>query len=330
MAHPPVGTPNRFICLRAATKIPTAKLTQLNPQVIHLSAAASHLVYYALQDKDLGDPAFDGIDVTDAEARERIRFALQSSGWEEASSQNFFFLRFGPIVLFGIRLQDLWIVAIAGTRPSSVNEIGINLRSGMLTPGMGFNQLLIESSTAWTPSACQVHGGYFYLGNLAFCYLAEILGPKLQPGEDIVLTGHSLGGATAMTVAACLARDERLGRPWPLRSIYTFGMPMFGEGSLFHYISEPHFRIVQDQDVIQDYPFGVPGYHHDSYGYVLDSSGSLAPCAYAGKRRVKSPYGWAPALLKYHHMCDYLEFAELYATSGASVPAAMLHPKNWP
>jgi hypothetical protein len=72
----------------------------------------------------------------------------------------------------------------------------------------------------------------------------------------LYVTGHSLGGALAQIASAAFERDN-------LAACYTFGSPRVGTETFDREVKCPHYRLVNDWDVVP----GVPppwswGYHH--------------------------------------------------------------------
>lgn len=88
----------------------------------------------------------------------------------------------------------------------------------------------IRDARAWPVR--DLHLGYVHAGFLNGAKLALDTIKRDLAGKRIVLTGHSLGGALALTVAALLVADsiDRLGRTgWqPVDAVVTFAAPKVG------------------------------------------------------------------------------------------------------
>jgi len=85
---------------------------------------------------------------------------------------------------------------------------------------------------------------------------------RLRPGFDIVLYGHSLGGAEAAIVAAFLKADG-----WRVAQVYTSGQPRFTDGPGAARLSDvPLLRVVNDGDLV---PYLPPRLRYTSFGRVI-------------------------------------------------------------
>lgn len=100
-----------------------------------------------------------------------------------------------------------------------------------------------------------VHGG-FLQGYLDINQQIERALSTSLAGKQIVLAGHSLGGALA-TIAASEWRDK-----YDIRSIYTFGQPAVGDRKFrrsMDIFTDRFFRVVNDDDIVTRIP---PPYKH--------------------------------------------------------------------
>ena len=107
-------------------------------------------------------------------------------------------------------LGDIAVVAVPGTNPMQIEDDLHDLDTDpILVPGLGY-----------------VHDGF----QKCFVPLYEMIRPALLADASIkrvVITGHSLGGAIAVGLAAQFTRDKEL----PC-SFVTFGSPHVGAGTL--------------------------------------------------------------------------------------------------
>ncbi|OYV04747.1 MAG: hypothetical protein CFE26_15235 [Verrucomicrobiales bacterium VVV1] len=114
----------------------------------------------------------------------------------------------------------------------------------------------------------RVHRGF--LG--AFKIVEQKLLDELRnhPGKNVLLTGHSLGGALAL-IAAAEWRDS-IKPSW----IYTFGQPAVGKkdfkDSLSAHYDDRYYRFVNDRDIV---PMIPPLYRHAGELIHFAEDGSL-------------------------------------------------------
>ena len=103
--------------------------------------------------------------------------------------------------------------------------------------------------------AGEVHPGYLHhLSRIRF-KVAQIL--ALHKDKQIVLTGHSLGGAIA-TLYAAFADHHAL----PIAETWTFGAPKALSSSSSSNISCDFFRVVDPVDFAPYHPLYAPWYKH--------------------------------------------------------------------
>jgi hypothetical protein len=92
----------------------------------------------------------------------------------------------------------------------------------------------------------------------------------------IIVTGHSLGGASAMLMT--------FHATFPIKAVYTFGQPRVG-GSSFAYLysrkrlDEKTFRVIKDQDLVPRAPPVTSGYRHVGHSLYIPSTGDGAKVA---------------------------------------------------
>jgi len=78
----------------------------------------------------------------------------------------------------------------------------------------------------------------------------------LVPGDQIVITGHSSGGAMSMFFAYDIYCDYDV-------VVYTFGKPRIGNSKFVKLASEiRHFRVTHSHDIVPHIPEEVLGYRH--------------------------------------------------------------------
>ncbi len=118
-----------------------------------------------------------------------------------------------------------------------------------------------------------VHDG-FYRAFQAVRSQLELLIEPLTQTRQLVLTGHSLGGALA-TIAAAQWHQK-----YEIRSVYTFGQPRVGFRSFQQFaaanLDNRFFRFVNADDIVPRVP---PGYVHMGQLTRFDANGNVAASA---------------------------------------------------
>lgn len=94
----------------------------------------------------------------------------------------------------------------------------------------------------------------------------EVLGWIVQNAtkKKIIVTGHSLGAAIATLFASRIKADE----------LYTFGSPRVGNRTFVKTFTTPHWRFVNNNDVVTKVP-PIPFYYHDGELKYITSTGEL-------------------------------------------------------
>lgn len=115
-----------------------------------------------------------------------------------------------------------------------------------------------------------VHDGFYNAFHAVRTQLENLVEP-LAATRNLVLTGHSLGGALATIAAA------EWHRKYSIKSVYTYGQPCVGFASFRAYMKtnlDGHFfRFVNADDIVPRVP---PGYVHVGKLTRFDSSGNVA------------------------------------------------------
>jgi triacylglycerol lipase len=103
-----------------------------------------------------------------------------------------------------------------------------------------------------------VHNGFQNELEKVWTDVLKILGDELG-GRALYICGHSLGGAMA-TVAASRLNPHAL---------YTYGSPRVGTKKFVKNITCPHYRHVNNNDIVPKVPFAWLGYrHHGELQYI--------------------------------------------------------------
>ena len=103
----------------------------------------------------------------------------------------------------------------------------------------------------------QVHKGFFQGFSFVKEKINEFLSDKNVNNKEIIITGHSLGGAIATLTAAWLSDDPQCKSSKIM--LYTYGSPRVGNKTFYNYFSKRiiYFRCVNDKDLVTNVP--LPG-----------------------------------------------------------------------
>jgi triacylglycerol lipase len=116
-----------------------------------------------------------------------------------------------------------------------------------------------------------VHNGFQEEVNKIWEAILEQLEPHAD--KDLYITGHSLGGAMA-TIATSRLGDR-------VKCLYTFGSPRAGTRSFVNSFSHiPHYRFVNNNDVVPKVPFAFLGYRHHVSPAYINYYGNIRPATY--------------------------------------------------
>lgn len=185
----------------------------------------------------------------------------------------------------GVRLNEAIFVAIRGSK--GVRDWLTNLQSWTET-------ISLHASDGPGLQKLQVHAGFMKLINQIRRGIArevEALGRGAPDRLDVVVTGHSLGGALALLFAARFNEvvPEYWGRMGPepdglifrrgrereqtVASVYTFGAPMVGKEMQKASLNAMHHRIVRDRDLVPFLPSTAVGFEHDTDALLFTERG---------------------------------------------------------
>ena len=117
--------------------------------------------------------------------------------------------------------------------------------------------------TKW--SVGNVHTGFYRRFNEMKTHVLMFLkeARKECPEGEIILSGHSMGGAVATLLGSYLKDNEENLQP---KYIYTYGSPRVGDKTFAKYVDKQFgnniLRIMNEWDMITDLPPTLLGYHH--------------------------------------------------------------------
>eukprot|EP01065_Artemidia_motanka_P017867 TRINITY_DN21267_c0_g1_i1.p1 TRINITY_DN21267_c0_g1~~TRINITY_DN21267_c0_g1_i1.p1 ORF type:complete len:1646 (+),score=434.82 TRINITY_DN21267_c0_g1_i1:63-4940(+) len=132
----------------------------------------------------------------------------------------------------------------------------------------------IKNRFGWGLPRC--HRGFRRAFDSVAPEVVERLKPILDthPHHEVVVTGHSLGGAIAMLLACEIRR--KFGR---VPTVYTYGSPRVGNrtfAKIYDSIIPDTFRVVNQSDLISTLPWSLFGvFMHCGKEVAIDKSGNL-------------------------------------------------------
>ena len=201
------------------------------------------------------------------------------------------------------------VVACRGTEPHEWNDI----------------QADANALTALAETVGKVHRGFKSEVDDLWPYLEEALTDNTK---TLWFAGHSLGGAMATICAGrCLLSHIRT-EP---SGLFTYGSPRVGDKRYVNYTNIPHYRWVNNNDIVARVPPFWLGYRHSGQEMYLDRNGNLSDLH--GWRRVSDRIqGFYKELvskfrvdhLSDHSIQDYIEIIERLIRNKAEIPETIL------
>ena len=91
--------------------------------------------------------------------------------------------------------------------------------------------------------------------------------PQRNKQKQLWITGHSLGGAMATLCASRLEEKNP--------KLYTYGSPRVGGKEFCQGMDVPHWRFVNNNDVVTKVPFWFMGYHHHGTEWYINHYGNF-------------------------------------------------------
>ena len=138
-----------------------------------------------------------------------------------------------------VRDDDFAVLAFRGT--SSLQDWGVDLNAGL------------RSKTDF--KGVRLHSGFWNAFAGARAEIETAVAAHVPSDLPLYLTGHSLGGALALIAAAVLERENRA-------ACYTFGCPRVATREFDSDVKCPHYRVVNNWDLVPGVPAGFLGYSH--------------------------------------------------------------------
>jgi hypothetical protein len=129
-----------------------------------------------------------------------------------------------------------------------------------------------------------VHKGYYD----AFLSIKDVLDNYIKnnlSNRDVIVTGHSLGGAVATLIAAYLNAEKKINK----LMLYTFGSPRVGDRVFADHFSKafPCFRIVNNNDIVTMVPLPYMDLRPE---ILLSQAGGVAKLPFTLFNPLDDPY----------------------------------------
>jgi predicted lipase len=120
----------------------------------------------------------------------------------------------------------------------------------------------------------RVHEGFEAGLDKIWKEIRYVIGRKRQ-NRTIWITGHSLGGALAVTVAARLEFEKNQ----PINGLYTFGQPRVGDPAFVEAcgkkFGDRYFRFVHNKDIVPRVPTRMMGFAHTGIFKYINAAEQL-------------------------------------------------------
>ena len=109
--------------------------------------------------------------------------------------------------------------------------------------------------------------------------------------QDIWITGHSLGGAPAVLLAATLAENSV-----PVAGVYTFGAPRVGDRPFANWLNKslkpiPNNRVANEGDLVPHVPSELRFWHSGERRLLMDK-GTVRSDRHTWRDFAESIWGW--------------------------------------
>ena len=141
--------------------------------------------------------------------------------------------------------KEEYVLAFRGTEPDEISDVLADLKAwpaGAMTHGKVHTGFKDEVDKLWD--------------DIVKHY-------KSHPNKTFLITGHSLGAAMA-TIAT--SRFEEF---TDVHQLTTFGSPRVGTRAFVKNIETPHYRFVNNNDIVCRVPLALMGYkHHGTLQYI--------------------------------------------------------------
>jgi len=183
------------------------------------------------------------------------------------------------------------VIVCRGTEPNDWNDIKAD----------------VDAVSVLADTAGRVHRGFKSEVDHLWPCLEQALKENDKP---LWFAGHSLGGAMATICAGRCKLAEIASNP---SGLFTFGSPRVGNQRFINFVKIPHYRFVNNNDIVSRTPPRWLGYRHSGRELYFNAFGRLRK--YTPWRRFRDRwYGFFLTLRKWkldhltdHSMLEYIE-----------------------
>ena len=181
--------------------------------------------------------------------------------------------------------KEEYVLAFRGTEPDELNDLLADLKAiprSAMTHGLVHSGFKEECDKLWM-NIIKHHA-------------------KGHDTKKLYITGHSLGAAMA-TIAT--SRFEEFTK---VEQLTTFGSPRVGTKKFVNAIETPHFRFVNNNDIVTKVPLWIMGYKHHGVLQYINFYGNIRKLT--AWQMVKDKFrGWGSGVLdgaKDHGIDNYV------------------------
>lgn len=147
------------------------------------------------------------------------------------------------------------VLCFRGTEPSEFSDIKADLNA---LPDKAQN------------GSGLVHNGFQEEVNKVWDQVSAFTNSSKIEDKKLFICGHSLGGA--MATIACSRLQGKVD------ALFTYGSPRTGTRKFVNSITTPHYRHVNNNDMVTCVPFALLGYRHNSTPRYINYYGNIRAC----------------------------------------------------
>jgi triacylglycerol lipase len=186
--------------------------------------------------------------------------------------------------------KEEFVLAFRGTEPDELSDVLADLNAiprGAMTHGL-------------------VHSGF--RGELDKLWETVSFERNKHNKKAFYITGHSLGAAMATVATSRFEETQKV------EQLTTFGSPRVGTRSFVKHIETPHYRFVNNNDIVTKVPLFIMGYKHHGVLQYINFYGNIRKLTFW--QAIKDKFrGYRSGILDGamdHGMANYVKCLEQY------------------